>query len=368
MAASVSPTYVYVGTYTTTRPHAQGTAEGIYVFQHDSTTGGLMRLHVTPGIVNPSYLTVDPSGRYLYAVAEVRDTAGRAGGSVAAYAIDPATGALRFLNQQPSLGADPCHLSVEQTGRYVLVANYTSGSVAMFPIQADGSLAPASDFHQHVGSSVNPERQEGPHAHSITVDPTNRFAVVADLGLDRVLVYRLDLDRGKLVPHDPPGAAVAPGAGPRHVDFHPNGRFLYVINEIGSTLTVFAYDAERGTLAEVQTVPTLPSGFTGRNHCADIHVHPSGRFVYGSNRGHDSIAIFRIDAETGRLTVLGHEPTGGQTPRNFAIDPTGTFLYAANQNTDTIVVFRIDPESGLLQRTGVVVAVPTPVCVKFRVV
>jgi 6-phosphogluconolactonase len=284
---------------------------------------------------------------------------------VHAYARDPATGALTHLNEQPSRGTYPCHLSAEATGRYVLVANYGTGSVLMLPIRPDGSLGEASDFVQHQGSSVNPQRQQGPHAHSIMVSPDNRFALAPDLGLDQVIAYQLDLERGKLVPNDVPHARTAPGAGPRHLDFHPNGRWAYLINEIGNTLSAYAYDAQRGALTLLNTAPTLPSGFGGTSHTADIHVHPSGRFVYGSNRGHDSIVICAIDQGTGQVSVVGQESTQGRTPRNFAIDPTGTFLLAANQSTDDIVVFRIDPQSGRLSPTGHRAEAPAPVCLKF---
>jgi 6-phosphogluconolactonase len=356
---------VYVGTFSRTVPHGRGSAEGIYVCRMDPVSGALTLVHTVADVPNPSFLALHPSRRYLYAVNAVPEIDGHPGGAVSAFAIDPATGALTFLNRQSSHGAGPCHVSVEHTGRFVLAANYGGGSVVMFPVQSDGSLAAASDFVQHTGSSVNPRRQEGPHAHSITPDPANRFALACDLGLDNVLVYRLDLEAGRLIPNDPPFVRTHPGAGPRHLDFHPNGRYVYVINELDSTLTVFTYDAERGVLEEIQTISTLPEDFAGQNTCADVHVHPAGRFVYGSNRGHDSIAIFRVDEGTGRLDAVGHVPTQGQTPRNFAIDPSGTFLYAANQQSDTIVAFRIDQGMGQLAPTGHVLSIPTPVCVKF---
>lgn len=363
---SVEATFAYVGTYTRGAPTSAGRAEGIYVYRYDAATGSLAHLHTAAGVVNPSFLAIAPNRRYLYAVTEIRDAAGETGGGVSAFAIDATSGALTYLNEQPSHGADPCHLSVDQTGRYVLVANYTSGSVAVFPIQADGRLGPASDVVQHRGSSVHPQRQEGPHAHSVNLDPANRRAIVCDLGLDKVLVYRLDLAEGRLIPNDPPFAPVAPGAGPRHLAFHPNGRYAFVINELGNTLTAFAYDQTSGALREIQTVPTLPPDFAGTSHTADVHVHPSGRFVYGSNRGHDSIVAFAVDTASGRLELLGHTPTQGQTPRNFAIDPSGTFLFAENQRTDTIVTFRVDAATGQLTPTGQVTAVPSPVCLVFR--
>jgi 6-phosphogluconolactonase len=257
---------------------------------------------------------------------------------------------------------------VDGSGRCVLVANYTSGSVAVLPVGADGRVSPATYVDQHSGSSVNPRRQEGPHAHAIPLDPTGRFALCPDLGMDQLFVYRLDAAAGRLEPNDPPGARLAPGAGPRHLDFHPSKPWVYVINELGSTITAFEWDGERGALRELQTVSTLPETYMGSSSsttCADIHVAPSGRFVYGSNRGHDSIAAFAIDEATGTLTPLGHTSTGGRTPRNFAIDPSGTFLFAANQDTDTIVTFRLDAATGQPTPTGQVASVPSPVCLKI---
>jgi 6-phosphogluconolactonase len=247
----------------------------------------------------------------------------------------------------------------------VLVANYGSGSIAALPLRADGTLGEATAFAQHTGASVNQQRQEGPHAHWIDGDAANRFAFVCDLGLDQVLVYRLDAARGKLSAHDPAFASVKPGAGPRHLAFHPTGRFAYVINEMGNSVTAFAYDGERGTLTELETVPTLPAEFNGRNTTAEIEAHPSGRFLYGSNRGHNSIAVFAIASGTGRLTLVEHISTSGKTPRNFAIDPTGRWLLAANQDSDNVVVFAVDATSGRLAATGQSVEVGKPVCVKF---
>ena len=357
------PYLMYVGTYTQTTSPAAHRDEGIFVFRFDAETGALERLSAAGGILNPSFLALHPTGRYLYAASEILDYQGKESGAVHAYARDPKTGALTHLNEQPSIGTWPCHLSVETTGRYVLVANYLSGSVLMLPIRADGSLGETADFVQHQGSSVNPQRQEGPHAHSIMVSPDNRFAFAPDLGQDKVICYKLDLERGKLMPDEAPNTQVAPGAGPRHFDFHPNGKWAYLINEIGNTLSAYAYDAARGALTLLNTVPTLPAGFSGTSHTADIHVHPSGKFVYGSNRGHDSIAICAIDQGTGQVSVVGQDSTQGKTPRNFAIDPTGTFLLAANQSTDNIVVFRIGRVH--LTPTGHRAQVPAPVCLKL---
>ncbi|MEO1998084.1 MAG: lactonase family protein [Planctomycetaceae bacterium] len=349
---------VYVGTYT------DGASEGIYRLAMNRNTGKLTRRGVVRGVTNPSFLAIHPNRRFLYAVNEVGQFRGAASGAVSAFAIDAKTGDLRFLNQQPSGGAAPCHLVVNRKGRNVLVANYTGGSVASLPISEDGRLAPAVTFLQHTGSSVL-ARQKGPHAHSINLDDQNRFAVVADLGLDQVLVYKFDAATGKLVANTPPGIRMTAGAGPRHFDFHPNHRFAYVINEIDLTITAFAYDARRGVLKPLQTVRTLPVGTDNTGSTADVQVHRSGRFLYGSNRGHDSIVVFAIDQKTGRLTYVEHESTGGRTPRNFGLDPSGRFLLAANQSTDSIVVFRIDPATGALSATGHQVDVPSPVCIQM---
>jgi 6-phosphogluconolactonase len=350
---------IYIGTYTT------GASEGIYVYRFDTSTGAMEHLSTTIGVENPSFLAIDPGGRYLYSVSKVADGSGQPTGAVYAFSIDQATGELAHLNHQSSGGAGPCHVSVDYTGRFVLVANYGSGSVAMLPIQSDGSLGEAAGFVQHGGSSVNPARQEGPHAHSIIVDPANRYAFAPDLGLDKVLIYRLDLDRGRLVPNNEPWGRTAPGAGPRHFDFHPNRKYAYVINELNSTFTAYGYDESNGALTEIQSISTLPEEFAGTNLCADVHVHPSGRFVYGSNRGHDSIVVCGIDQATGKLTYIDCESTQGRSPRNFALDPAGDFLLAANQDSDTVVTFRIAHETGGLEPTGHVAQVPTPVCLKL---
>jgi len=350
---------VYIGTYTQRR------SKGIYLAHLDLAGGTLRLVGVAGEVVNPSFLAIHPSHKFLYSIGEVGVFAGGKGGAVSAFAVDAATGKLTLLNQKSSRGPGPCHVVLDRLGKNALVANYSGGSVACLPIGEDGRLGDATAFIQHKGSSVNPQRQQGPHAHSINLDAANRFAFVPDLGLDKVLVYRFDPAAGTLEPNDPPGASIAPGSGPRHFAFHPNGRFAYVINELKSTVTAFAYDAERGTLQTLQTVSTLPDEFDGRNTTAEVQVHPSGKFLYGSNRGHDSIACFRIDAATGRLTPIGHEPTQGKNPRNFGIDPTGAYLLAANQDGDNVVAFRIDPAGGKLHPTGQSIRVPMPVCVKF---
>jgi len=349
---------LYVGTYTTGKK-----SEGIYIYRMDPNTGALTPLSTVKGVADPSFLAIDHNRRWLYAVNEVDQFGGKPSGAISAFAIDRKSGNLTFLNQQPSLGGSPCHLLVDKTNKFVLVANYTGGNVAVLPINADGSLGTTTDMVQHHGSSVNKERQEGPHAHCIELDSANRYAFAVDLGVDKVLIYKFDAKNGKLqANNNMPSAPLSPGAGPRHLTFHPNGKYAYVINELAGTIVVFTYNPATGTLQQIQTVPTLPKDFTGENTTAEIAVTPSGKFLYGSNRGHDSIAGFAIDQSTGRLTLIEHVPTQGKTPRNFTIDPTGTLLLVANQASDSIVSFRINQGTGRLEATGNTTAVPTPVC------
>ena len=348
---------VYFGTYT----GGDGGSQGIYRSVLDPETGVITAPMLVAETKNPSFLEIHPNGRFLYAVSE----SGGAG-SVSAYAIDGETGGLAFLNKQSSRGSGPCHVNVDHAGRNVLVANYGSGSAAVIPIRPDGSLAEPSGFAQHSGSSVNAGRQQGPHAHSINVSPDDRFVFVADLGIDKVMIYRLDVETGTIVANRPAFVELKAGAGPRHFAFHPDGQRAYVINELDCTITAFAYDAATGALTETQTVPTLPEGFDGRNTCAEVRVHPSGMLLYGSNRGHDSIVVYRIDAAGGALTFVEHEMAGIKTPRNFNIDPTGAFCLVANQGSDSIVVFRIDGSTGSLEPTGNKIAVGRPVCIRFR--
>ncbi len=361
---------VYVGTYTEPIRFGsgrilQGKGEGIYVYRLDPSSGAMELTSKATGITNPSYLAFDSSHHFLYAVNELKTYEGQPTGTVSAFAVDPKTGTLEFLNKRPTHGTDPCHVLVDKKRAYVFVANFMSGSVCVLRVLDDGSLGEASDFIQHQGSSIDPVRQYGPHAHSVTLDEANRFALVPDLGLDKLMVYRFDRERGVLEPNSAPWLKMTPGAGPRHVALHPSGRFAFLINELDSTLVALSYDGKNGTFKELQVVPTLPDGFRGESTCADVHVSPSGAFVYGSNRGHDSIVIYKIDQRTGGLTYVGHEPTQGKTPRNFGIDPTGRFLLAANQDSDTIVTFQIHPQTGKLHPTGQVTQVPTPVCVKI---
>ena len=344
---------VYVGTYTQKLPHVNGQADGIYVYRLDLSSGALSYQSKVSGMVNPAFLAIDPAGRYLYAIRAVGEEDGPA---VSAFSIDPTTKELAYLNEQSSHGSSPCHVSVDRTGQFVLVANYRGGNVAMLPIEHDGRLGAATDVVQHYGSSLD---SGAAHPHSITFDASNRFAFVADLGIDKIMIYELDLAQGLLAPNG--HSQLQAGAGPRHFTFHPNGRYAYVINELNSTINAFAYDDTNGSLTPLQTVSTLPDDFSGTNYCADIHISPSGKFLYGSNRGHDSIVIFAIDENTGMLTYIAHEPTQGQFPRNFAIDPTGTYLLAANQNSNTVVTFRIDQQTGELNAIHMS-HIPTPVC------
>jgi 6-phosphogluconolactonase len=350
---------VYIGTYT------GGKSKGIYVSSFDSATGRLSAPELAAATPSPSFLALHPNRRFLYAVGETSNLGGKRVGAVSAFRLDAKTGKLTLVNKQSSGGEGPCHLAVDRAGACLLVANYGSGSIAALPIRADGGLAAPGAVIQHRGSSVNPARQAGPHAHFITPDPANRFALACDLGLDQVLVYQLDPAKAALVPNDPAFIAIKPGSGPRHLAFHPSGRFVFLINEMGATLTTFAYDAKRGALKELQTVSTLPEGFAGDKSGAELQVHPSGKFVYGSNRGHDSIAVFRFDPKGGQLTLVEHQSTQGKTPRHFTLDPTGQWLLAENQDSDSIVVFHVDAKTGRLSASGQTVSVGAPTCAVF---
>lgn len=352
---------VYVGTYTGPK------SRGIYLMELDTATGALTPKGVAAETPSPSFLAIHPNGKYLYAANEVGRFEGKPTGSVSAFAIDPKTGMLDPLNQKTSGGADPCYVAVDPTGRVVLAANYSGGSVEALPIGPDGKLGDPSALEQHVGSSVDKSRQSGPHAHSVDLDASGKIAVSADLGLDKLLVDRLDPAKGTLAPVEP-SVEVAPGSGPRHFTFHPDGKHGYAINEMASTVTVYNYDPARATLAPTQTISSRATGGQKGNSTAEILVHPSGKFVYGSNRGDDNLAIYSVDPASGKLTLVGHQSTFGKTPRNFGIDPSGRFLIAANQDSGTVVVFRVDPATGKLDRVGDPVPVPSPVCVKFLAV
>jgi 6-phosphogluconolactonase len=358
-AASLAQRYwLYVGTYTS------GKSKGIYLYEW-STDGKLQSRGLAAESTNPSFLAIHPSSKYLYAVGEVGQLDGKRTGGVRAFALDPATGKLTFLNQQPSGGAGPCHLIVDRVGKHVLVANYSGGTAAVLPIEDKGQLREASCVVQHQGKSVNPKRQEAPHPHSVNLDPSGRFAFVADLGLDRVYVYQYDAEHGQLRPHNPPYASVAPGAGPRHFAFHPSGKFAYVINELANTVTAFSWDSHRGVLTEIQTISTLPKDYTGTSYTAEILVHPNGEWLFGSNRGHDSLAVFHVDTSSGKLDLVGHASKGIRWPRNFNIDPSGQFVLVASERGDNIVVFELNSKTGALSPVAIEEGVPTPVCLKF---
>jgi 6-phosphogluconolactonase len=350
--------WVFVGTYT------DGKSKGIYRCELEVKTGKLTNPQVAAELRSPSFLAIHPSHRFLYAVNE--SGSGKNTGAVSALALDPASGTLKFLNDQPSGGDGPCHINVDKTGKNALIANYGGGSAAVLPIGADGKLAPISSFVQHKGSSVDKSRQEAPHAHSVNLDKANRFAFVCDLGLDKVMIYRFDADKGTITPNGPAYLMLDPGSGPRHFAFHPDGKSAYVNGEMAMTITACDYDAAKGALTKRQTLSTLPPGADRKGaSTAETVVHPSGKFVYVSNRGHNTIAIFTIDPATRKLTAAGHQGENIKTPRNFAIDPTGTYLIVANQDGHSLVVFRINQETGALEPTGNMVDVPNPVCVRM---
>jgi 6-phosphogluconolactonase len=347
----------YIGTYT-----RQG-SEGIYTTVLDPATGALSAPVLAGKAQNPSFVAVHPNKRFLYAVGEGArpNTSGEKG--AVAFSIDPRSGKLTELNQRDVGGRGPCHLIVDPAGTRLIVANYSSGSVAVFPVGADGRLGARSQLIQHEGSGPNEKRQKGPHAHGVTLDATGRYAFICDLGIDKVMVYRLSTDNATLSPAVPPSASTPPGGGPRHAAFAPDGRHLFVINELDSTVTTYRWDATAGALEQLGTVSTLPLDFEGRNTTAEIAVHPSGRFVYGSNRGHDSIAVFTRDADSGKLERVQLQPCGGKTPRCFTLDPSGRFLLVANQASNNIVVYRINTGTGRLTPTGNEISVSMPVCV-----
>jgi len=352
-AARAADDYVFFGT------HVAGPGKGFSVARFDPATGALTVPRFDVEAVAPAYFVISADGRRLYTC-----NSGRPGG-ISAYAIDRPTGNLTLINRQPAGGADTSYLSLDRTGRYALIANYEGGNIAVFALAPDGGVGARTAFVQHAGHSVNPERQKHAYAHSIITDPSNRFAIVCDLGLDRVFVYRFDERTGSLAPNEPAFAAVAPGLGPRHPVFHPNGRWLYVVTEIGSSVLVFDWDPAHGSLRQFQSVSALPADFKGVSVSAEIAVHPNGRFLYVSNRGDDSIAIFAIDPASGRLTPLGHVPTEGKTPRNFAFDPTGRWIIVTNHGSANAVVFHVDGETGGLAPVGRPVPVPYPFCERF---
>ncbi|SEU38097.1 lactonase family protein [Stigmatella erecta] len=350
--AAPSEYFFYVGSYTS----AGG--EGITLCRLSMQTGSLQKVAVTRNVSEPSFLAMDRQGRYLYAVNELGSYQGMASGAVSAFSVHPTTRALTLINQQASRGSAPCFVSVDANDKFVMTANYGGGNISVFPIQSNGGLGAATDFKQFQGSGPHPN-QRSPHAHQLMTNASNQYALAADLGTDRVMLYRFDAALGKLTATTPASFSTQPGAGPRHFAFHPNGSFVFVINELNSTLLSLAFDTTRGTLTQVQSVSTLPAGYTGTSYCAEVRVSPDGKFVYGSNRGHNSIAVFAVDS-LGKLTLVQHVSTQGLWPRDFILDPTGTYLLVANQQSHTIVPFKRDPVSGKLTALGTSLAVTAP--------
>jgi 6-phosphogluconolactonase len=358
--SEVSPNMLlFIGTYT-----GETGSKGIYNCRFDLKSGKITKLHATE-TDNPSWLAATHDNKFLYSVSEIEEFEGKATGSISAFRIDKDSGSLTLLNTKASQGKTPCHLDIDDNNRFVLAANYNGANVAVLPIMPDGSLGDSHDSMQHIGSSIDPDRQTEPHPHSINLSPDNRFAFVPDLGIDKIISYTFDAEKGNVLPGNPAWTKTAAGAGPRHFTFHPGGEYAYVINELNSTITAYRYDAENGILSELESVSTLPAGFNSPSFCADIHLTPDGRYLYGSNRGHDSIAIFRVDANTGRLQPAGHEKRGINWPRNFIIDPTGKYLLAANRKGNSVLCFTIDRDSGALSPTGHKTEIPAPVCLKL---
>ena len=345
--------------------HRSGPGTGFSVGRFNPATGELTRTAFVCEAEAPSFFVVHPDGKHLYACNSIETFQGKPEGSISAYALDPASGRLTLLDRKPSGGGEPCYISLDRTGRYALAANYSGGSICVYALRPDGSLGERTAWVQQTGRSVNPERQTRAYAHCILTDPDNRFALAADLGADKIFVYHFNASNGSLTPNDPPSVPLKPGSGPRHITFHPNGRFVYVINEIAGTVTAFDWDSAKGTLAEFQTISTLPSNFDGQNTAAEVEVHPNGKCLYATNRGDDSIAVFAIDAKSGRLTRVGRVPTRGRMPRFFTLDPTGKWLLLLNHDSDNAIVFRVEEGTGLLTQTGTPVQVPNPFCARF---
>lgn len=355
---SSTETLVHIGTYT-----GKG-SKGIYACRLDTEAGTLGTPQLVAEAKNPSYLCVSPERGLLFTVNEIADFRGKSG-AVSSYRIDPVAGQLSLINMQPTGGRGACYVSMDSGAKHLFVANYGSGSVAVVPVDETGKLSPPASVMKHEGSSINPARQKEPHAHSFVPSPDGRYAFAADLGIDKIMAYRLDQSSGILTTHDHGGTSVAPGSGPRHLAFHPSGKFAYATMELSNEVVAFNYDATSGSLKQLQAISMLPPGFDQTSHAAEVRVHPSGRFVYASNRGHDSIAIFSVEPETGKLTAVGHEPTQGKTPRGFTIHPNGKLLLVANQESDVVVVFRIDEQSGRLEPTGSTQAISSPASVAF---
>lgn len=359
-SAGKTVSFVYLGTF------ANSDSKGIYVCQFDSDTGELTVPELAAESRDPNFIAIDPDRRFLYAVGEFSPSDTEKGGSASAFSICGKTGKLSPINQVSSCGTTPCHAAVDRSGRYLLVSNYSSGSLTVFPIETNGSLANASTFIQHAGSSVNPDRQTTPHVHSITLDAANQYALAADLGLDQIAIYRFNASNGKLEPNvKMPQISLPPGSGPRHFAFHPSGDYGYIINEMANTIVAFKYLRDDGVLHKIQSITTIPQGYDPATYTSEIQVHPSGKFLYGANRGHDSIATFAIEQDSGKLSPVDIQACGGNWPRHFSIDPTGKWLLVANERSSQVVVFGIDQETGRLAGNGKKNSVPAPACIRF---
>jgi 6-phosphogluconolactonase len=345
--------------------HRSGTGIGFSLARFNTATGMLTRPEFIAEAEAPSFFVVHPDGEYIYACNSIDTWQGRPEGSISAYAVDAKSGRLTLLNRKPSGGAEPCYISLDRTGRYVLEANYNGGNVSVFSIGPDGALGERTGFDQETGSSVNPDRQKRSYAHCIVVDPGNRFALACNLGADKVFIYRFSAKDGSLTRNDPPSVSLKPGSGPRHITFHPNGKFAFVINELACTITAFGWNSAKGTLTELQTISTLPEDFKGFNTCAEIQVHPNGKFLYGTNRGQNTLAVFAIDPGSGRLTFVERVPTRGKMPRNFTFDPAGKWILLSNHDSDNAVVFRVNDQNGRLTQAGEPTEVPNPFCLRF---
>ena len=357
--SSENKEYIYVGTYN------EDNKPGIFVFEFDRKEGSMSLVQEVGGMGSPSYLEIHPSGKYIYSVNRSSVIPDKKWGSVSSYKIDPANGTISHLNDQPTQGSESCHVSIDSKGRLVFVSNYSTGNLSVFPVSADGSLGKFSDTEQHTGNSINESRQKQPHVHQSIVSPNDKFLYVSDLGIDKVKVYSIDFDKNTLTGLPGSDGLVEKGSGPRHSVVHENQKFAYVINELASTVTAFKIDPANGGLTPYQNITTVPKDYKEVNYCADIHIDPSGQFLYGSNRGHNSLAIFKIDQVSGELTNVGFQSTFGEWPRNFLIDPKGEFIFVANQNSNNIVLFRRDPESGKLSKIEKEIIVPKPVCLKI---
>ena len=359
-AAAKGQWVAYIGTYTRNK------SKGIYAYRFDPKTGNATEIGLVAETSNPSFLAVHPNHRFLYAVNENSNYQGQSAGSVSSFEIDPKTAKLKLLNTVSTKGGGPCHLTLDRTGKVLIVVNYGGGSTASYQVKPDGSLSEAVSFIQHTGTVANQQRQGGPHAHSAVMSPDNRLVMVADLGLDKILEYKVDVMSGKLTPNDPPFGTLKPASGPRHTTFSKDGHFFYAINEITCNITAFSFDAQKGTLTEIQTISTNPPDYTAPNKStAEIRLHPNGKWLYGSNRGPNTIAMFQVDTKTGKLTEGPRVPSGGRTPRGFAIDPTGSTMWVGSQDSDQLTIFKIDQKTGALTPSGKTFEVGAPVDVLF---